>query len=891
MSALRSPRLVLLTLAFAACRGQGSDLGPNLNRTRPPLPLQVTLRDDQSRAVCGALVRTPVGDAVSGSAGRAEVAAVMPSPGLVTVVADAASATASDQLVGFTCAVAPVDGGAALPRALFLPDLSASVGLPLSAGSQSVAVSLDDSATSGATLAIDAGAVVNDGSATSLTLRSGSLRARHLPVDLPTTPGTPMLASRGVMIAPVTATFTPGATLSLPDDLGAQGSSAVVELYRLDEQSGRFVRVAAASAGGGQLSSAPQAVQRGGLYVFAAVAARTTELSGRVLDVDGSPVANVIVQAGGVTTRSTANGTFTLGPLVPVDFGDNARVETLELIGGRGMLPVHALRDFTLSDGAMPLGDVTLDTRPSAHLRVLAIERGRLLTNLRLRTSQGLRESAAAGFAGNDGAVVFEDMAVGIYGFLGARSESLDNCFRLESALRINPLDRFYDARVFSLRTNYDERRRGTVAFARDSAGGGPVEGVVMVRGVVPEQGFVGRTLESGSLFLGIDTGDHLTAVADTTRDGQRVISAFTVVGTSAHRLEMPVRTTKRASLGAFDRHGLVAGELLGATPGRDRALRVSHPLSYADWVERTLGGGVQLSSGRAPVKRAPGGGATVSFLAGVPRPRGHLALVETGNDGALASAFVAFDQAPAEASVASLVGTLAPAGEQVIVLRALQNLDARLPQSALRYDWAVARGGTVVDMARGLRGVGLTLFGPNATVQLPARSGDFAGVDHVLHFYGEAIDAGTTIRQAGVTTATQTSAVPLLPVPQVSAPVPGASVDANGFRVAFSVDPAAVFVTVELRSEVAGELREWTAIAPGYVTFFDFRKLPGEATAVLVPGRSWRLKLTAFGLLDGPVFSQRNPYNSVIANWVSMPLTELGVRVTSSVEFTITTP
>ena len=86
MKRSRPLRLPLAVLLLAACRGEGSDLGPNLNRVRPPLPFQVTLRDDQSRAVCGALLRSPVGDAVSGAAGRAEVPAVLPAPGLVTVV-------------------------------------------------------------------------------------------------------------------------------------------------------------------------------------------------------------------------------------------------------------------------------------------------------------------------------------------------------------------------------------------------------------------------------------------------------------------------------------------------------------------------------------------------------------------------------------------------------------------------------------------------------------------------------------------------------------------------------------------------------------------------------------------------------------------------------------
>src|SRR5690606_10968126 len=147
------------------------------------------------------------------------------------------------------------------------------------------------------------------------------------------------------------------------------------------------------------------------------------------------------------------------------------------------------------------------------------------------------------------------------------------------------------------------------------------------------ERGFAGRTLESGTLFAGVSPESEATAVADTARDGTRVLSAFTAVRTLAHRLELPVRIAARARTGAFDRHGLVAATVTGATQGGGREARATLPRAYRGWFER-----VRLdddsSGGRVPLASLPGTGQVIDFRIGVPLPRGHVSVAETRVDG-----------------------------------------------------------------------------------------------------------------------------------------------------------------------------------------------------------------------------------------------------------------
>ena len=104
-----------------------------------------------------------------------------------------------------------------------------STGLALTTGVQSAASTLDDSGSSGAILAIGAGTVVGF-TASSFELRTGFLRARHVPPGIPGV----RLVSRGATVAPAGATFAPDEsdwlgrldTIELPPAAGSANNTS-----------------------------------------------------------------------------------------------------------------------------------------------------------------------------------------------------------------------------------------------------------------------------------------------------------------------------------------------------------------------------------------------------------------------------------------------------------------------------------------------------------------------------------------------------------------------------------------------------------------------------------------------------------------------------------------
>jgi len=880
-------------IGLAACQGDGSEIGPNLG-TKPPEPFQVQVLDDRGEPVCGARVTTPAGTAITGRAGRAESPQRPSGANLITIAASAASAADGDDLQGLAVTATSIDGDRALERPLYLPDAAASNGLNLSTGVQAATQVLDDVTNSGGVLIVGAGSQVSDGGSAAVTLRTARLEPRHLPVSVPAPPGHAALVSRGIFVSPPTATFA-GVELALPDDLGASTGGGPIDLLRLDERSGTFALVGSGVGNVGRISSAAPGIDRGGLYVFAAATQRVATLRGRVVDGDGRPQARVFVLADGRSTTTAADGSFELGPLAALDLGGDARTVLIDLVGGRGSLPLTVSTLVDLADGPVDLGDRILDTRPSAHLRLLLLERGVAVADRILHTTEALGRAVATTFAGADGTAVIEDLAEGFYGITFGRTDGQQNSFRTQALLRIRPADRIVDANVFSVRGTYDERRRGNTVQVFDADGGGPVQDAVVVRGDQPEQGFVARTFEGGVAFLGLASDDQVTAVSDRSRYGQRAISACTAVATSAHRIELPVHTLLLPRVGSFERHGLVAARIAGGTPGGGRELRIAWPLRYRDWFERVMLDAA--SAGRTPVKLAPTADADVQFTAGVPLPRGHLALVETRLEfgtPVVDGAFVAFDLAPAEGSTTALTGQLSRRDTDFTAVIASGGPPS-IGVGTLTADWGAENAaGTIADVARGTIPVGTRFTGGALTFTLPALSGVFAGGRHLVCVHGSETVAGVTREQRQVIPLTQPNgnvAGRLLGVPELRQPAPGAVVDPEGFTVEYTLPADATFALVRLRSDGIGELREWTALLPATASSFTFRRLPGEAAAVLAPGLTWRLEVTAYRVLYGPLALEPDIYTSVLANFVTLGPADLGVDALSRISITVTTP
>jgi hypothetical protein len=286
------------------------------------------------------------------------------------------------------------------------------------------------------------------------------------------------------------------------------------------------------------------------------------------------------------------------------------------------------------------------------------------------------------------------------------------------------------------------------------------------------------------------------------------------------------------------------------------------------------------------------GAGTTATFRAGVPLPRGHLAVVEgdaTGGALALERAFLALDLAAREGEVQALSGAFAPADTTFLARGLFLGLDPRIGNAALRFDWgARGPGGTVADVARSLGGTSLLIAGADAGFRLPSAAGG-----PVLCLSGRATAAGVDVEQRSVVefaAGSELQARPLLGVPVIHSPAPGATVAAGGFSVQFGCPPEATYVQVLLRSDDGTDLRQWQVLAFGTVTRFEFRELPAEAAAILAPGRTWQLTVSAHRVADGPLPQQGNPFNSVIANFASLRPGALGVDAIASATITVST-
>lgn len=882
--------LVGAGVALASCRaGNGSDIGPGLG-TRPPEPFQVTVFDDASRAVTGAAVSVAGSSGVTGRVGRAEIGRLLQGDLLATVDATAASATAADALASIVVHASAVDAGRMLARPAFLPDLGASAGLPLTTGAPVGPITLDDSASSQARLELGAGTTLANGAETTVLLRTAALQAMHLPVPPPRSGVTATLATRAIMVGPPGLTIGPAASLSIPNEL-ASATGADVDVWRLDPASGTWVRLGAANVAGGRLG-AMGLVDRGGLYLFTATVGDTADVRGRVLATDGRPIPRAFVLAGGLATLTDLDGRFALGPLAVVDLGGNVRTETIELVGGRGYLPSTARLDVVLAGGVRDLGDLTLDSDRSGHLRILTVERGRALAGQRVRTGDDLGRIGASAFSDATATALIEDVPEGFYGVRDGRPRDVDQAFLAEGVVRLVGDQRLADLRVFSLPQPWDEGIRGNLIEVMGASTGALLRGAVLVRGVVPGRDFIGRTLESGVLFTSIGPGDHLTATYLSERPGRRGVAAYTIVGTSGHRMQMQVLQVTRAPTG-FDRHGIVDGSIVGGIAGQTRRLQTHLPLHYPDWFDRVMlddaGGG-----GRVPVKLAvDGAAAAATFRVGVPLPRGHVAVVEgdaTGGPLVLDRAFISHGVVPTEGQAAVLRGAFVLADRTFTARGLLAGLDPRISAATLVADWgAEGPDGTIADAARGLGGVSVIASGADLALRLPP----LAGGRHHACVVGRANAGGYDVEQRAVMAfaAEGDLAVrPLLAVPTFTAPSPGAVVSASGFSIAVALPADAHYLTFRLASDDGVEVRQWDVIAYGTVTSFTFRTLPPEAAALLVPGRTWRLTVAAHRLGDGPVAQQRNPFNSVIANLGSLRFGGLGVDAISSATISITT-
>lgn len=885
---------------FPACdAGRGSDIGPKIE-TEPEEDWRIVVADDAGRAVTAAFVtiRGMQEHAATNRSGRASIVAAPRGTRVVTVEGSQASATAADRLAGLSLAWPLPDGGE-LPFALFLPDTAPSATLTLSTGTQGSSSTLDDSATTGAIVTVAAGSSVGYGSAMSVVLRTGMLSAEHVPPGLPAPAAGLPLPTRAIFVDPVDVAFAPGASLSVPNDVQA-AANTTLPLWFLDPATGVWTAAGSGTVNGaGTRIDAPGAVARGGLYCFVAPIAAGAFVTGQVIDAAQPPLqlAGVLVRAGESTTRTLGNGNFTLGPIAATDAAGGPRTVALRLTGGRSQRPVSLQRSLALQSGTVDAGVLVLETGTVAEVKAQLVVKGKsdAFRTLRMSTDDG----RTLGLSVTDATAQsrFEDQATGLtFGMLSSRIKDRYRVFVARAVAELPPVRRQTLLQIFGSEVDWWSGRSQngiTTTYVVDRTGTGPARYVAVIRDSIPGQGFVGYTTDAGTLGADYGIQGQATASAITGADGVTVTGATTFADVDTDRIELPLERAARKPIGAFDRHGLYAGVLTGSgQPGRTFRVRSGGPSTLQEWYEATLYG---TDLGPATPKKVDPESGGSFYRVGVPAPQGDLAVVE-GVAGAgtftVERAAVRKGLAPIQGGLVSLDLTLDLVADQGFLSPgSASGLDVRIPLSALRFDWGVQYAdGLVVDVARGLSG--FVVNGADVSFPLPALGGTLAGARHVVAFGGSASAGGTTVTQKVFLPLDQAvnQQVTLLGIPEIQTPLPGATVDRNGFTVRWVVPFPALYVVVRLRAESPAKVHEWTAIVPSNLDSFTFRQLPAEAPQPLQPATTYTLSVTAMRIQNGILSTEQRAYQYTLTHYVGLGEADREVNAFSTMSIQVTT-
>lgn len=887
------PALLLLVGVASCVEGPGSDIGPRLQ----PLPgetCRVLVLDDQNRGVAAAVVQLPALGlrAASGKQGRAELFADPRGRQLVLIDGSHASATDGDRLGQLSFAVDLP--GAELPYTVHLPDTAASAAVTVATGVLLPGTTVDDTASSGIRLDLAPGTVASAAGATGVTLRTGRLQRDHLPGDLPPATTGPRLLSRGIYIDPPAVALTPPASLSVPDDLSLP-SGGTAELYHLDALTGEWRQVpGVATASGGRLQFA-NAVEAGGLYVFAtAVPGVGAEVRGRLIGVNNNALSGLLLRVDGRRTRSGGDGRFAVADLAPVLADGQPRTVTIEVAAGAFWLPVAASFEVSVGSGAVvDAGDLSVDTVPAGMLRVQQIREGRPEALRRFSASSLDAGVAAVTFTDENGQAVVDDLPAGYFGYIEANpSGRTDVWYASAIPFFVEGRTRF-DLNQFFVRRAFYRGTRSVEAVAIDALGGGPLRDVAFVTGSVPGEGDAGRSRENGTIVVNRDFAGRGTGVRSTTREGRTVVHAFTYDQPDNDRLEFPLEVSRRTPRGAFDRHALVAGTLVGADPLRQQRLRSTRRIELREWWDDVTG--VVPIQSSLPLKVDPA--VTFgSFRVGVAVPAGQFVVAETSTAGGVATLHrlgARVDLKVGEGSEQQIDLPLQYAADQwFAVPDALLGLDPLVAVADLRFDLALLLpNGRVVDCVRTIGG-NHAAVGSGLQFLLPALAGPLAGHRWLVALSAAGTAGGVEVQQRSLLELAGSGAetpVPLQPAPEILAPLPGAAVAADGFEVAFTVPPGTTHSTIELRSETSTDLLLWQVVVRPTVDRLSFWRLPAAVPTPLRAGRTYQLTVRSHRSDDGLLPPSPNQFREIVNFWWSLGAAERGENAIASRSITIT--
>ena len=866
--------LAAIAVAATGCGvGDGSDIGPAL----PALPsdsCKVVVLDDTGRGVTAATVTIGGARARTGRNGRGDLFASPRGRVLVDVDAEHGAAVSGDRLGRYT--VATSVAGPDLPAVLYVPEFPLAASALLTPGTQSTATVVTSAG--GSSVTVPAGGSVGaPNGAVSVRLQLGELQASHLPGDLPGDGAGALTFGRGLWIDPAAVTFAPGLDLDVVDDLGDDSGAGAPRLFRLDATTGEWGEVVVAvDVTGGRLRAAA-AVDRGGCYAFAA-AGPAVVVSGRVVDVAGNPIGNAMVSCDQRRAISDGSGRFTISGIGASVTPGVTRAAVLTVFAGGSWLPARSTTNIAVGSDALAVGDVVLDTLPAGDIRMQQIVRGRANEFAPAQLSSQRGDVALVTTGNADGQAIFEEVPAEFFGFQDGRPLDAREVLYGQSVSFLDRGRRRLDVLQFQQRRAWYQGARRSRVYVSDAIGGGPLTNAFVISGATPGSGLVGETRDGATVFAARDFSGRATATRSSTLGGQTLVHAFSIVRPDGDNLELPLRRLLRPALGAFDRHGLVGGTVIGADPARSHALVATRRLSLQEWWADVVDGVPIRSS--LPIDVDPAL-THAGFTVGVDVVGGNVAVVEftSGGSGDTPTAIaIAADITPREGELVPLDLELAPASTTFVVAGALVGLAPEIQVADLRYDLALRQpSGRVVDVARGLGG--LVANGDDLQLQLPALVGALVDHEWLLLLRSSSSVSGIDASHASlcVLRAQDSPAFRLPQFPAIVAPAPALTVAASGFTVQFTLPPGAVSGTVELRSTIAGDERHWQAVVPPNATEFTFVDLPTGAPDPLVAGRSYTLTVTAsFGA--GVLATVSDPYRDFATFWQSIGAAERGV-------------
>ena len=882
----------LIVLFAVACSGGGSDIGPRLARL-PDASTKVQLLDDQNRGVVSGRVSV-VGttmQALTGRNGRGDFLAAPRGDVIIRADGSNGAATAGDRLG--ILQVAMTVNGTDLPAPIHLPDLPASASALLATSVASPNTVIES--VGGSKVTVSSGVVINSGLSEPITVRIGDLSPQHLPGNLPLAGSMTNLFGRGVFVDPPDATFAPGLDIDVFDDLSLVATS-LATLYRLNSDTGEWVSVGNANATGGRIQLAG-VLTRGGLYAFG-IGVPDCTVTGRVFDVPGNPVRDVMVRVDHRVGMTGGDGRFSID-FVPATLADGAsRDAVIELFAGGVWLPVIASAavavSASISTAACEAGDLTLDTVLAGNIRVQQVVRARADPFQPARYSSLDGEVALLMTSDANGQAMFEDVPAGYFGFQEGRRRNRREVFYGQSVGFLESGRRWLDTYQFLSDRAWFIGSRNNRGYLCDSIGGGPIRNVVVVQGSVPEAGFLAYSRENGLVFAERDYRGRATATVRTSRDGQTITHGFSVESPKSDHLEFPLRRVLRTPLGAFDRYGLIAGDLTGADGTALHSIRTTRRITQQEWWDDIVEG-VPLQSS-LPVDIDP---ATthLQYQVGMDALGGHLAAIEflaPSGQNTLQKMGVLSDYQAIEGSLTevdvpfdlvadtefSLLGATAPAVIDPEV--DLNTLDLAL--GLIRED------GSFVDVARDLGGSYDTITPGNLSFTLPALAGDLLNNQWLALLSGTKTTADVTSSHASLIAmlGQSTPGFTIPEFPTLTVPAANDEVSANGFTTSFTLPAGAVGGSVELRSLDSNDLLLWQVLVRPDATGFTFVKLPSVAETPLQAGRTYTLTITAwFGTID---INSPNLFGDFVSYAQTIGIIEAGVTQISRRSIPITT-